>query len=74
AKVADEPTLRRVAEAYAAKYGWRVEVSEGAFHADGAPTAGPPPYEVYAVAPSTAFAFGTDESFSPTRWSFGASS
>jgi hypothetical protein len=32
-----------VAEAYAAKYEWPVTVRDGAFDADGAPTAGPPP-------------------------------
>jgi hypothetical protein len=42
--------------------------------ADGAPTAGPPPYQVYEVTPTTAFAFGKDESFSPTRWRFEATS
>lgn len=68
----DEPeTLRRVADAYASIYDWHVAVRDGAFHdTRGAPTAGPPPYEVYEVVPATAFAFGTDESFRPTRWAF----
>ena len=69
-KVDDAAALRRVGEAYADKYGWDVEVRDGALHGDGAPTAGPPPYEVYALMPSTVFGFGADESFSPTRWSF----
>jgi nitroimidazol reductase NimA-like FMN-containing flavoprotein (pyridoxamine 5'-phosphate oxidase superfamily) len=43
AKVSDMVTLHRVAEAYASKYGWSVTVRDGAFYADGAPTAGPPP-------------------------------
>jgi hypothetical protein len=43
AKVSDMVTLHRVAEAYASKYGWSVTVRGGAFYADGAPTAGPPP-------------------------------
>ena len=42
-KVRDAPTLRRVADAYARVYGWRVTVRDGAFHTGGAPTAGPPP-------------------------------
>ena len=67
-KVSDEARLRRVAAVYASKYDWHVEVRDGAFYADGAPTAGPPPYEVYAVIPTTAFGFGTDESFGATRW------
>ncbi len=71
AKVSDEATLQRVAEVYASKYEWQVTVRDGAFYADyGAPTAGPPPYEVYEVTPTTVFGFGTDETFSPTRWRF----
>ena len=42
ARVHDDATRRRVAEAYASKYGWQVTVCDGAFYADGAPTAGPP--------------------------------
>ncbi len=71
-RVWDEVTLRRVAEAYATKYDWRVTVRDGAFDAEyGAPTAGPPPYEIYEVMPKTIFGFGANESFSPTRWRFG---
>lgn len=71
AKVRDADELRRVADAYASEYDWRVTVRDGAFHdTEGAPTAGPPPYDVYEVIPTTAFGFGTDESFVPTRWSF----
>lgn len=81
AKVSDEAELHRVAEAYAGKYGWEVTVRDGAFHGDGAPTAGPPPYSVFAVTATTAIGLpgiaGTDETgqarhgmFSPTRWRF----
>lgn len=41
------------------------------FDTEGAPTAGPPPYDVYEAAPTAAFGFGIDETFVPTRWSFG---
>ncbi|MGH2534640.1 MAG: pyridoxamine 5'-phosphate oxidase family protein [Thermomicrobiales bacterium] len=68
--VRDEATPRRVADRYAAKYDWHVAVRDGAFFADGAPTAGPPPYDVYEVTLTTVFAFGKDESFRPTRWRF----
>jgi nitroimidazol reductase NimA-like FMN-containing flavoprotein (pyridoxamine 5'-phosphate oxidase superfamily) len=68
--VSDEAAVRRVAEAYAVKYGWRPEVREGALWADGAPTAGPPPYRVHRVVPATAFGFPTDEESVPTRWRF----
>jgi nitroimidazol reductase NimA-like FMN-containing flavoprotein (pyridoxamine 5'-phosphate oxidase superfamily) len=71
AKVRDEAKLQRVAEAYMSKYEWPVTVRDGAFHdTEGAPTAGPPPYEVYEVTPKTAFGFGTDESLDSTRWRF----
>jgi hypothetical protein len=71
-KVGDAPTLRRVAATYARVYGWRVTVRDGAFHdTEGAPTAGPPPYDVYETAPTAAFGFGIDETFASTRWRFG---
>lgn len=70
-KVREEATLRRVAEKYASKYEWRVTVRYGAFHdTEGAPTAGPPPYEVYRVVPTMAFGFGTTEPARSTRWRF----
>jgi len=73
AKLTDQARLHRVAEAYGVKYGWHVSVREGAFHADGAPTAGPPPYEVYEVIPLVVFGFATeDDRYGPrsTRWRF----
>ena len=71
AKVRDAATIQGVADVYASVYEWRVTVRDGAFHdTEGAPTAGPPPYDVYEVAPTTAFGFGLDESFSSTRWAF----
>jgi len=62
-----------VADAYASKYEWHVTVRDGVFDAEhGAPTAGPPPYTVYRITPSTVYAFGTDETFASrsTRWRF----
>jgi len=71
AQVRNEARLHRVAGAYASKYDWHVTVRDGAFYADGAPTAGPPPYEVYEVTPTMALGFPTEEgTFSPTRWRF----
>ena len=70
ARVRDEARLRRVAGEYASKYGWQVDVHDGALHADGAPTAGPPPYEVYEVTPRQVFGLGTDESVGAARWRF----
>jgi hypothetical protein len=70
-KTRDEATLRRVADAYAAVYDWHVTVRDGAFHdTEGAPTAGPPPYDVYEVTPAIAFGLGTDETLTATRRRF----
>jgi nitroimidazol reductase NimA-like FMN-containing flavoprotein (pyridoxamine 5'-phosphate oxidase superfamily) len=69
-KVRDEDTLRLVAQAYDEIYGWRVMVRDGAFDAPGGAVAGPPPYDVYQVAPATAYGFGTDEPLAATRWRF----
>jgi hypothetical protein len=71
AKVRDEAKMRRVADVYASKYDWHVTVRKAAFDAEyGAPTAGPPPSDLYEVTASKAYGFGTDERFSPTRWRF----
>jgi nitroimidazol reductase NimA-like FMN-containing flavoprotein (pyridoxamine 5'-phosphate oxidase superfamily) len=62
----DEARLQQVADVYAS-VGWHPTVRDGAFYADaGAPSAGPPPYEVYEVTPTTAFGFNN----AATRWSF----
>lgn len=51
--------------------GWHPTVQSGVFSADyGAPSAGPPPYDVYEVAPVTVFGLGTDEPYGATRWRF----
>jgi nitroimidazol reductase NimA-like FMN-containing flavoprotein (pyridoxamine 5'-phosphate oxidase superfamily) len=75
-KVSDEARLQRVADAYASKYEWPATVADGAFDAPyGAPTAGPPPYQVYVITPTAAYGFGTDEEHAPrsTRWEFAPS-
>ena len=69
--VRDADRLRGVARAYADKYGWNVEVRDGAFEsAGGAPTAGDPPYDVYEVVPAKAFGLSTENSPTSTRWAF----
>ena len=67
ARVSDAARLRRVADAYEAKYGsgWHFEVRDGALHGDAGNIA-----VVYEVAPATAFGFGKGEPFSQTRWRF----
>lgn len=73
ARVVEADHLQRVADAYKAKYEWPPTVADGAFDAPyGAPTAGPPPYEIYAITPTVVYGFGTDEEHAPrsTRWRF----
>ena len=63
-RVADEARLRRLADAWVAKYGedWRFDVRDGAF-AHEAGTA-----LVFEVAAARAFAFGKGDVFSQTRY------
>ena len=64
--IREEAKLRRIADAYVAKYGseWRFDVVDGAFsHSDGAVAL------VFEVAPVKAFGFGKG-AFSQTRWRF----
>lgn len=61
ARVTDEATLQRLAERYAAQ-GWPASVRNGAITAEySAPSAGPPPWDLYAVTPTTAFGVATTE-------------
>jgi nitroimidazol reductase NimA-like FMN-containing flavoprotein (pyridoxamine 5'-phosphate oxidase superfamily) len=71
--VRDDGSLADVAAAYLDKYGWEVEAREGRLHGEGAPTAGPPPYDVYRVTPHRAFGFPATGDATPTRWRFQAS-
>jgi pyridoxamine 5'-phosphate oxidase-like protein len=69
-KVTDETKLKRIADAYA-RQGWVATVRDGALYAEySAPSAGPPPWDVYEVRPATVFALGTAEPYGATRWRF----
>jgi hypothetical protein len=79
-QVTNEAMLQRVADAYGSRMGWPLEVRGGGVIGPNAPTAGPPPYAVYALTPTTIFGLpgiaGTEEgvgsagAFTPTRWRF----
>jgi hypothetical protein len=72
-KIIDPGLLGSVADAYRSKYDWNVTVADGKFDAPyGAPTAGPPPYQPYAIRPTAAFGFVNDSALGPssTRWRF----
>ena len=69
-RVTDRPTLLRLAERYAAQ-GWPVSVSGTALSAAySAPSAGPPPWNLYVFRPTTAFGVATAEPSGATRWQF----
>jgi hypothetical protein len=79
-KVTDEPTLRRVIDAYGERLHWPLELTNGRAEGSNAPTAGPSPYAIWAMTPDTVFGLpgvtGTDEkgqadgAITPTRWRF----
>lgn len=67
-RLTDAGVLRRVAATYAAG-GWQASVAGDALTAEySAPAAGPPPWNVYRVVPSTVFALGTAEPYGATRF------
>jgi general stress protein 26 len=68
AVVTDDATLQRLAKRYGDQ-GWPATVKDGAFtHEYSAPSAGPPPWNLYAVTPTTVFGVLTREPGGATRW------
>ena len=64
--VRDEGELKRIAELFS---GWGPEVRDRAFwHEYSAPSAGPPPWDVYEITPTTIYAVATAEPNGATRW------
>ena len=69
-RVTDPATLEEVAERYRGG-GWPAEVEGDAFTAPySAPSAGPPPWQLYRFRFSTVFAVATAEPYGATRWRF----
>jgi nitroimidazol reductase NimA-like FMN-containing flavoprotein (pyridoxamine 5'-phosphate oxidase superfamily) len=69
-KVTDEGKLRELAQVFGSA-GWAPEVKSGAFyHEYSAPSAGPPPWYLYELAPQTVYGFATAEPHGATRWRF----
>jgi hypothetical protein len=69
-RITDRPTLLRLAKKYADQ-GWPASVSGDALTAEySAPSAGPPPWNLYVVRPTTAFGVATVEPSGATRWQF----
>jgi general stress protein 26 len=71
-RVTDDETLQRLAKHYADQ-GWPATIKDGAFtHEYSAPSAGPPPWDLYALTPATVFGVLTGEPGGATRWRFDA--
>ena len=69
-RITDRPTLLRLAKRYADQ-GWPASVKGEALTAKySAPSAGPPPWNLYLVRPTTAFGVATAEPWGATRWQF----
>ena len=69
-RVADEATLTRLAERYAGQ-GWPATVADGALTAPySAPSAGPPPWDLYEITPVSAVGVASAEPHGATRWRF----
>jgi general stress protein 26 len=69
-KVTHEATLQRLAKHYGDQ-GWPARVDDGAFTYDyNAPSAGPPPWNLYEVTPVTVYGVRTVEPGGATRWRF----
>lgn len=67
AKVTGDAQLKRLADAFASKYGWHFAVRDGAVYDESLP--GPPVYGFYEVSPTRAFGYGAD-GMTATRWRF----
>ena len=68
--VTDQAIIQSVAERYAAQ-GWPASATDGAITAPySAPSAGPAPWNLYVVAPVTAFGVATAEPYGAMRWRF----
>lgn len=65
-RVTDGTMLRRLADVYAAKYGWEFAVENGVFRNDAGGEA-----LVFTVAPVKAFGYGREGRYTATRWRFG---
>jgi hypothetical protein len=64
--IRDDAELRRIAKLFD---DWGPEVRDGAFwHEFSAPSAGPPPWDVYEIRPTTFYAVAGVEPHGATRW------
>ena len=73
-RVTDDATLQRIAARYG-REGWPARVEDEAFTYDySAPSAGPPPWYLYEITPTTVFGVLSEEPGGATRWRFNGAS
>lgn len=64
--IRDDAELHRIAALFST---WGPQVRDGAFwHEYSAPSAGPPPWDVYEITPTTIYAVASEEPHGATRW------
>ena len=69
-RVTDQATLQRLADRYG-REGWPARVEGGAFtHDYSAPSAGPPPWALWEISPTTIFGVLSEAPGGATRWHF----
>jgi hypothetical protein len=71
-RVTDQAKVQRIADLYRSQ-GWPATVSDDGLSLTAeysAPSAGPPPWDVYELTPETVFALGAAEPYGATRWQF----
>lgn len=69
-RVTDQATLERLARRYGEE-GWPARVEDGAFTYDySAPSAGPAPWSLYAISPTTVYGVLAEAPGGATRWRF----
>ena len=72
-RVTDPDRLAAASRAMLDVYGWPTEIAGDQLDAPyAAPTSGGPPFDVYELAPRTAYGFPTADQCQPTRWTFPA--
>jgi hypothetical protein len=75
-RITDEATVQRLAQEFGGE-GWPLEARGSDVYGPHGPTAGPPPYAIYRLEPTTIFGvpgmhgmFDDDRHHEPTRWAF----
>jgi len=68
-RLTQESDLRRATLAFDERFSWPTEVDGDLIDSPyAAPSSGGPPFEVYEIRPTRAYAFPTSDQFEPTRW------